>query len=305
MPLLKKRRVLAAKLETTAGTPVTLASTDCMINAYDVQIDAEIPYHDRTAQGAFGRLPGVVGAYAGSIKFKLEAYGSGAAGTAPAWALVLLESCGMGTATGVFTPVSAASAQKTATIAVYEDGIKKELAGAMGTWSFSGEDGKPGYFEFDYKGVWVPPTDSAMITPLFSTVLPPRFAGATLTIGSYTPTCSKFSIKAGNKVEMREDVTQVSGYIASIITDRYVTGSLDPEATTVATYDAFGTWIAGTTAALTCTIGSGGTGLSIAAPALQYSGVKEGDRNGKVIHNLDFTAAQSGSNVDAEVTITF
>src|ERR1700744_5177177 len=96
MPLLKQRRVLAAKLEVTPGTGVSLTSgTDGIINAFDVQADAEIPYNERLAQGAFGRLPGVVGAYAGGIKFKVEAYGSGVAGTAPAWALVLLEACGM------------------------------------------------------------------------------------------------------------------------------------------------------------------------------------------------------------------
>jgi hypothetical protein len=314
MPLLKNRRVLAAKQEVTAGTQIALSSgTDGIINAYDVQIDADIPYNERRSTGGFGRLAGVVGTYGGSLKFKVEAYGSGSAGTAPAWANVLLPSCGMTSSAGTFTPVSAWTAQKTATLAVLEDGLKKVLYGAMGTWTFHGEDGKPAYFEFDYKGIWAPPVDAAMFTPQFTTVIPPRFAGATLTIGGYTPTASKLTIAYGNTVALREDVTQVSGFISAIITDRKVTGSLDPETTAVssqtgdetATYDAFGIWIAGTTAALTNTIGASGTGFTISAAQLQYSGIKEGDRNGKVISDLDFVATQNSTTVDSELSIAF
>lgn len=306
MPLLKKRRVLAAKQETTVGTPIALTSgVDEMINAYDVQIDADIGYNERVYEGAFGRQAGVTGTRAGSLKFKIEAAGSGAAGTAPAYALTLLPACGMTTAAGVFSPSSAFGNQKSITIAVYEDGIVKKLVGAMGSWKFDAEDGHVPYFEFDFKGVWASPADATMFTPQFSAVIPPRFTAATLTIGAYTPTCSKISLDYGNKVELREDVTNVTGFISAIIVDRVPKGQLDPEATTIATYDAFGIFTAGTTAALTCTYGSSGTGLTIASPALQYSGIKEGDRNGKVTHNLDFMVLQNGSSPDDELTITY
>jgi hypothetical protein len=306
MPLLKKRRTLAAKQETTPGTAVSLTSgTDGIINAYDVAIDADIPFNERVAEGAFGRQVSNVGAYAGSVKFKVEAVGSGTAGTAPAWATVLLPSCGMAASSGLFTPISAFSAQKSLTIAVYEDGAHKYLTGAMGSYTISGEDGKIAVFEFDFKGVWNAPTDVAMFTPQFSAVIPPRFAGATLTVGSYTPTASKLSIKYGTKVEMREDVTQASGYISAVITDRVVTGTLDPEQTLVATYDAYGAWLGGTVAALSCVIGASGTGMTFSIPVCQYTKIGEGDRNGKVISNLDWMAQQNGSTVDDEFSIQF
>jgi hypothetical protein len=306
MPLLKNRRVLAAKLETTPGTAVTLTSgTDGVINAFDVSIDGDLTYNERMSYGGFGRLAGVTGTQAGSLKFKVEAYGSGTAGTAPAWATVLLPACGMSVSGGAFSPVSAFSAQQACTIAVLEDGIEKKLAGAMGSWTFNGEDGKVPYFEFTFKGVWQAVTTTALFTPQFGTVVPPRFAGATLTIGSYTPQCSKLSIAYGTKVEMREDVTQSSGFVSAVITDRKVTGSLDPEAVVVATYDAFGIWLAGTTAALTCTFGASGTGMTITAPDIQYSQIREGDRNGIVTSDLSFVATQNGSTVDNELSITF
>lgn len=313
MPLLKNRRVLAAKQETTAGTAIALTSgTDGIINAYDVTIDADIPYNERRAPGGFGRLAGVVGAYAGSIKFKVELYGSGSAGSSPAWATVLLPACGM-SGSPTFSPISAASAQKTVTIAVLEDGLRKTIYGAMGTFTVHLEDGKVGYLEFDFKGIWSPPVDAAMFTPQFTTVIPPRVAAMTLTIGAYTPTASKVTIAMGNVVSYREDLTQASGYIATVITDRKVTGSLDPEATAVssqtgdetATYDAFGIWTAGTVAQLTCTIGSGGTGCTITLPDLQYQAIKEGERNGKVTSDLEFVGTQNSTTVDSEITIAF
>jgi len=306
MPLLTKRRVLAAKIEATPGTPIALTSgTDGMINAYDVVIDGDIPYNERVAQGAFGRQASNVGAYAGSVKFKVEAYGSGTAGTAPPWALVLLEACAMSQAGGLFTPISAGASQSTATIAVYEDGARKMLAGAEGTWTFDAEDGKVGVFNFDFKGIWQPVTDAAMFTPQFATVIPPRFAGATLTVGAFVPKLSKVSIAYGAKVELCQDATQTSGYYRSIITDRKVTGKLDPEMSLVASYDQFGSWLAGTTAALSIAFGASGMGFTIAAPVTQYTGIKEGDRNGKVISNEDFICCQNGSTPDSEITIQF
>ena len=242
---------------------------------------------------------------AGSLKFKVEAVGSGTAGTALAYALVLFEACAMTQSGGLFTPLSASASQQAATMGVYEDGGRGMLAGAMGTWTFNGEDGKIGYFEFDFKGVWQPVTDVTMFTPQFSTVIPPAFAGATLTVGAFSPKLSKVSIAYGAKVEMREDVTNVAGYIALIITDRKVTGKLDPEMSLVASYDQFGIWLAGTPAALSIAYGASGAGFTIAAPVIQYTGIKEGDRNGKVISNEDFICAQNGSTPDSEISIQF
>jgi len=307
MPLLTKRRVLAAKIEATIGTAIALTSgTDGIINAYDVQLDPDIPFNKRMAAGAFGRQAGVVGAYGGGVKFKIEAVGSGTAGTAPAWANVLLPACGMTNAGGgLFSPISAFSGQNSITIANLEDGAKKFLAGAMGSWTFDGEDGKVGTFTFDFKGVWQPVVDAGMFTPQFSSIIPPRFAGATLTIGSYTPTCSKFSLKYGTVIDLRQTVTPAAGYISAVVTDRETTGTLDPEMTLVASYDAYGIWLAGTTAALTMTIGSGGTGFTISGPELQYTGPKEGNRNGIVTTDLPFQLCQNGSTVDSEVSIQF
>ena len=247
MPLIKSLRVLAGKLETTPGTGATLVSgTDGIIDAYDVVLEGEISYNERVAAGAFGRQNGSTGTRAGSLKFKVPAVGGGTAGTAPAWASVCFQACAMTLAAGTFAPFSASATQQAATFAVYENGALKKMVGSMGTWTFNGEDGKTPYFEFDFKGVWLAPTDATMFTPQFGSVIPPAFEGATLTLGAFSPKISKVSIAYGAKVEMRQDVTNAAGFIAAIITDRKITGKIDPEMTLVAAYDQFGIWLAGT-----------------------------------------------------------
>jgi hypothetical protein len=174
----------------------------------------------------------------------------------------------------------------------------------MGSVTCDFVDGKPSTFSFDFKGVWAAPTDVALLSPTYSAQLPPDFMGATLTIGSYTPLVSKLSIKVANTVELRNDATQATGFISAVITDREITGSLDPEASTVATHDAFGIWLAGTTAALTATVGASGSGFSFGAPALQAKSIKEGDRGGIQTHDQDFVAT-CGTTADSELTLTF
>ena len=63
MPLLKRRRVLAAKVEATSGTAETLTSAEGAFNAYDVMIQPEIDKEPREIQGSFGSLAAVPGGY--------------------------------------------------------------------------------------------------------------------------------------------------------------------------------------------------------------------------------------------------
>jgi hypothetical protein len=304
--LLKRRTILAAKIETTPGTAIAVTTTDGGFNAYDISYEADIPMSQRQSEGSLSMLPALPGARMAKIKFKIDGYGSGAAGTAPAWANVFLPACGfLVPVAGVFALTSDVTLMSTLTMEVFEDGLMKKAVGCMGTVDISGSNGKPLTFSFEFTGAYVAPSDVALLGITRSLRIPPVLESATLSIGAYVPLVSKVDLKSGNVVTMREDVTQTSGYINALVTGRNWTGSLDPEATKVGTYDAYGTWLAGTTAALTLTVGSSGSGLTIAAPASQYSGIKEGDRGGKLLHDLEFACVQSGATADSEVTITF
>ena len=72
MTLLKRKRILAAKIEATPGTAETLAAADAAFNVYEVTVQHEIEKTAREGQGSFGHLPSTSGAHKGRITFKTD-----------------------------------------------------------------------------------------------------------------------------------------------------------------------------------------------------------------------------------------
>jgi hypothetical protein len=297
MALLKQRRVVAAAIETTKGTAESLAADDAFF-AYDAIVQYDGDMTARKGTGSLSNITSITAGKKGTATFSVEAVGGATSilGT-------LLQGCGFAGPAGVLTPVSDFADQQTLTIGVYENGIIKVLKGAMGSVDFTGENGKPGTFNFTFSGIWNGVTDGSMLA-LPSIVTPPRFASATVTVGGKTPKASKFSFSLGNSIQFREDITQDSGYVCAYINDRSMTGSIDPEADLVANWDVYGIMLADTEAALSCSWGPTGNKITISAPHTQITKVTEADRNGLVTHELDvqFNATSAGND---ELTITF
>lgn len=303
MPLLGKKRVLAVKQETVVGTAIALTNTDALW-AMDAKIDLEIEFNQRPNDATLGQRSGVIGGKKGKANFKLEVKGSGAAGTSAAWALALLPACGMKETSGTWAPSSTVSDQKTVTIGLYEDGVVKSICGAVGTVNFEGEAGKPMTASFEFEGIWVDPTDQALLTPEADTIKPPAFKGATLTYASVAAPVSKFSVQLGNKHQVREDITAATGYCYAVITEREVTGKLDPEATLTATHNVFADLVNATEQTLSCAVGStAGNIVTFAGPKVQLKSVGEGNRNDLITNELDMQFNISTGN--DELTIAF
>ena len=317
--LLVKRRILAAAIESTPGTAETLDAGDAALNVFDVVVNPNIEMSERMGQSTFSPLPAVPGARAGTLAFKVNLHGSGASGGAsPDWADTLLPACGLVETDDVFqvnsSYPSAAGSVKTVTLGVYEQGLTganalmKKLKGAMGTASFHFEPGKIGYVEFTFTGIWLAPTDATMLAPTYPTVIPPRLAGSATTIGAWSPKYAELSLDLGNDVQLREDPSDASGYLCAYIGGRTVTGTLNPEADLVTDRDSYGTWLAGTEAALSAQLGAGGDDfntLTFAALKAQLTNVQEGDRNGNQIDDITFQCNRSAAGGDDELTITF
>ena len=130
MTLLKRKRVLAAKIESTPGTAEALTTAEAAFNAYDVMIQTETEMEQREGQGSFGMRPSVAGGYKGKVTFKHDAHWDGTA-TEPAWADTFLPACGWVKSGQVYTPRTEAPGTnvKTLTIGVYIDGMRKLLRG--------------------------------------------------------------------------------------------------------------------------------------------------------------------------------
>lgn len=302
--MLYKRRVLAFKIEVTPGTAESLADADAVF-CFDPVMQGDIPQKDRVATGSLSRLASVPGPRKGTITFDIELAGSGVdAITDPKWA-TLLQACGMKTAAGVYTFTSNTADYKTITLGLYEDGVFKLMSGAMGTWSLEAENGRPGMIRFSFEGIWNAPTDASMLALPSYAVVPPRFAAATFTLGAETPKISRISLESGNTIKLVEDITKASAYNRAVVTDRKVGGRIDPEAETIAAWDVWGQWIAGTEAALTLQIGSvAGNIINFTANKCQISNAQEAERELLVTTDIDYQLNATSAG-DDELSVSF
>lgn len=307
MTQIKRKRVLAAKIEATPGTAESLTGTDAAFNAYNIMAQQEIEFESREAQGGFGMHTSLSGGRKGRITFSVDASWDGTA-TEPSWADTFLPACGWVKSGQVFTPrteVPGANV-KTLTIAVYQDGIRKILAGAAGTFTMNNPTGRTAVFNFDFMGIWVPPTDVALLAPTYPTALGLRYASSTTTWDSYALCLENITLDSGNTVILKECASNASGYDYAIITNRVVTVTGNPESKLVANQDRFGQLILNSEAALTWNLdGPTNSVLTVAAPRAQIIALSESDRNGIVVDDITWQCNRNGSNIDQEVSMTF
>jgi len=308
MTLLKRKRVLAAKIETTVGTAISLAGADAAYNAYDIMIQPEIEVEEREGQAGFGMLSSVVGGYKGKATFKIDFSWDGSV-TEPAWADAFLPACGLVKSGGnQYFPVSEAPGTnvKTLTIGAYCDGVFKSICGAVGTFKLVCPVGRMAYFEFEFQGVWVPPTDVSILAPTYPTALPLRYATSTTTFASNALILENLTLDCGNEITMRESPATVGGYVAGIITSRKPKVTGNPEAKLVATRNPNGQFLAMTEGILTWDLDGPTTSVvTIAAPNAQLIKVQEADRNNLVTDDLEWSLNRNGSTVDREFSILF
>ena len=307
MPLLKRVRVLAAKIETTIGTFEAVVAADADYNVFDATMQPNIEYIARPSQGSFGHLVGAVGAYMATCNFKLELTGSGTPGTAPQWALALLPACGWSHTAGTFTPLAEAAGTnvKTVSLALYENGLLKKMRGCSGNFKITFGPGKPIMFDFTFQGAWIAPTDATILAPTYPAQKPIKAAGSTFTIASWAPCFQSMTIDSGNTLTPRECGTAAGGIHSYAITDRLVTGSFNPESALVATKDNYGLWIANTPEAFSYAATDGTDTVTFAGPACERTNMQEGDRNGMQTDEITFKFGKSAEAGNDEFTIDF
>lgn len=307
MTQLKRKRVLAAKIETTPGTAESLTASEAAFNVYNIIAQQEIDMDSREAQGGFGMHSSLAAGRKGRITFSVDASWDGTA-TEPSWADTFLPACGWVKSSQVYTPrteVPGANV-KTLTLAIYQDGMRKILSGAAGTFRMVCPTGKVAYFEFDFMGIWNPPTDVAILTPTYPTDRGLRYASSTTTYNSVALCLENLTLDSGNTITMKECASNVYGYDYALITNRVVTVTGNPESKLVATQDRFGLHIANTEAVLTWDLdGPTNAALTVSAPKAQIVDIKEGDRNGLVIDDITWQCNRNASSIDQEASITF
>jgi len=274
MPLLKRKRVLAAKVETTIGTAESLAAADAAMNVFNPMIQSTIEMEEREGEGGFGYLSSVPAGRVGVATFRTYLEWDGTA-TLPKSVELFLPACGWVKTGTVFTPRSEAPGTnvKTLTIGCYV------------------------YIDWEFQGVLLTaPTDVALLAPTYPTDKPLRFAGGFAKWNTVNLCVSNTVIDSGNEVVMRECPTTDAGFISGIITNRKPRITTDPEAVSVAAQNRWGAWLAQTENALA---------LDIAGPNGSTISIDAADRGKLVTDQLEFAANKNGATHDQELSITF
>lgn len=305
--MFRRKRVFGAKIESVIGTPETLTAADCDFNAYNVEIQGDIEFEKREDQGSFDRLKGVTGARMGTVTLRTDASWDGTA-TLPSWATKLLPLCGVVENANLFTPRCAAPGLlvKTGTIAVWEDGVRKTLSGAVGTFRLVCPAGRTCYFEWTFTGVWQTPVAEALPTPTYPAPFPLRYAQASTTFAGVALQTEQATIDIANQITMRYDPTTESGYISGIIPDREPVASVNPEFVLPSVQDRYRMWEDADEGALTYTLqGEGTSTIGVTVPAAQIMRQQEGDREGIQTDDIEFSCNKNGANIDEMVQFLF
>lgn len=308
-PILRNLNLLLAKVEAAYNTdPAPTKALDAvLVSGLQPAFPAQVIERAEMDPSLSPFAP-VLGRKYGTMAFDVYLKGSGAAGTAPDWG-PLLQACGFAETVNagmsvVYQPAS--TGIKSVTLYAYFNGKLYVMTGCRGTVKFAFKAGELPVMSFVMTGHPVDDQDAALPTdPTYDATIPVPVVGSALTIDAYSSVFASLDLDAGNKVVVPDNANAADGYGEVIITDRTMQGSIDPEATLVATHDYWSEWEDGTQMALSVAVGAAaGNIATLTAPKLVYRELTVADRNNVMTHNLAFTAARNAGDDEIVLTMT-
>ena len=304
MALRKKFAQIAIKEEVTDGTFILASPAAGDLVPYvipeSIDVSPDIPNNERNdALGKLAKAPGVSGRRAGSISFDGYIVGGSVVAVAPAnngvW-LITGHSEVVTPTTGPVTYTRSATDTTGYSIAALIDGIMYGLAGARATWNWTMTSGGLISYSCTVTGLWVPPTDVAIVTPAGPiTLIPQKFMGATITlVGDTAAVLQEMTLDWQNEVTVREDASAADGTAGAALTDARMVGTANPEAVLIASEDRYQDWIDDTLATVTFSTGAGaGNVMTFTAPEARYTGISHGDRGNFLTQECEFEIVDS------------
>ena len=299
-PLLTRKRVIKVLLETTKGEKIAATSA---VLVFDLDIHPTSPFEERKGSGLYRghTVKGVLGERSGVCSFRTELRANGSGGM-DAGLAVLLQACGLKKTSETYQVHSTHADDETISIDIWEDGVKKGLAGVSGNVTFEGEVGKRLFCNFEFSGVWQVPTDEGMPAYSPGSASPMLLQGGTFTLAGESIKIGKFSLDMGTNPVPRMDVDAVGGIAYFMITDYDSVISIDPEADKIAGYDYHGVWLAGTEAAVSLVLNDGTDQVTFTLPKVQYREITPGDRGGIQIYDITGQCNPSSGNDNVAIT---
>ena len=301
--MLSRLKLLTIEIEDAKGDikeslPISLLVEDLSMN----------PGTEFTSRMGHGRYAGynekgVLGLLVGNCSFRAELRSNGINGL-HAGISALLQACGAELDSTYTLPTTALSDQRTVTLTVFEDGLKKVTFGAMGNCTLEGTTGERVFLNFEMQGCYAEEAwavDAPMGSADVGSALPMIFRNGTFTIDTNKKRIGSVNLDFGAQVVQTSDLNAESGVAFFQITEFEPTISIDPEAELVDNEDYYGDWLAMNENAAALGFTDGDVNVDIAIGKLQYQDIATGDRNGIFIHDIN---AQCNNTSGTAITIT-
>lgn len=305
--MLVRREAILFELESTYRDSTTADASDAVF-VFDANWSNEAKTLQR--QGPSDTLASFQTVYGGrtaTVSFKVELKGSGAAGTAPEFSK-LLQACGMSETVSAGVSVTYApdtTAIPSGVLYYYQDGKLKIMRGVRGNAKFVLQAREYGMIEFTMTGHPIAETDTAIVNPTYSAIIPPQVVGGAVAIGGTSIEVTKVEIDLTNEIAKPMSINEANGVGEIRIASRDVSGSIDPESELVATIAFESDWTSNaarsfTTGAIGATAGNIYT---ITGSKLYYKDIQEGEREGIRTQEIQVGFAETSG--DDEISLVF
>lgn len=302
MPLLSRKRLILAELETTYGTDPTPTEAANAILVRNVEVTPlEVETVNRELIRPYlGQTDQLLAQERVLINFEVELAGSGAAGTAPAYG-PLLQACRTTETVVASTSVTYApnsdATPKSVTIYFNNDGVLHKATGCRGTFTINCEVGQIPTIAFEMTGIYQTPTDVAISGPTYANQADPLVFKngntSSFSVFSYSGAVASLSFELANEIIYRE---LVGGTKSVDIVNRAPSGECIIEATTVAQKNFFDAATASSTGNLTFAHGTAaGNIVTFTAAQIDLGGPNYEDQDGVQMLNLPYIAVPTSA----------
>jgi hypothetical protein len=306
-----RKKALLVAAESTYGTSPDISTATLLVIS---ELDSS-PYEGDRVERArineqFGARPEVNVAPFVTVTATIPLAGSGAAGTAPNFGM-LLRGCGLAETINVGTSVvytPASNNHESFTLWFVEDGQLQRVPGCRGTVEINWTAKEFPTLAFTFTGLYQKPeTHAGPLAQTLSDIVDEIPVNKTNTpifsVHGYAGCAQSLSLNVGNTVGHRHLINCENVQI----TDRQTTGSLEIEAPDLATKDYFASLESHnivTLGAIALTHGTiAGNTVELAAPKTQLSTISRNDSDGVVHYQMDVRyTADAG---DDEFSLTF
>lgn len=306
--LYSRKKTLYAKVETTYGTAATLTGA-AAIRTRDLSIsplegDALTLQYDKPTFGS--DLGTLVGKHV-QVTFKVPLSGSGTAGVAPNWGVVMKgaghKETVVATTSVAYTPVD--DNPDSLTLRVEFDKTLHTITGCRGSVKLTTDKRQYPWLEFTFMGLYNPPVaNSSPLVPTFTGYAKPvpfRASTVNCTLIGQVIGLHTMGVDFGQKVEFYEHSEEESIQI----TDRQATFDATFEETEIGTHDFFADINSEVAGVLDYVHGTvAGNIVTIASPLTQITKVSRSDQQGVSALQTSGPLVSDGTDPDYTVTCT-